>query len=201
MTTQRIEQYGIRHTYVEYMSGGVLTLKRAWLTDKTEVKVSNAKLDFSGDGQKYTKNYGYQASGSVEFMVDDTTVDSILWANPAVSPLTGDDFATRYVKGGDAEMQSNFVGLRISIDASDADTGAPIVVRFRILRVQFDPDNPGAQQSQKNGGRLLTWNARRTNVAIDGTTPTGMPANGCYWFRDYLTDSTKFDPVAGDIAL
>src|SRR5258706_8804998 len=192
---QKVEMYGVRHCYVEFNNTGVLGFHRVWLSKKCDVKVSTQKLEFAGDGQKYHKNYGYMAEGAIEASVDDTTLDGLLWNTPGVQNNgTTDDFSVRFIKGGSAEMQSNFVVLRISIDAADADTGALLVVRYRILRVQFDPDTPSSAQSQTVVSRLLNWSGRPAKLDIVGAALTGMPANGCFWVKDYITDSTKFDP-------
>lgn len=198
MTLQKYELYGIRHVYVEWNNSSVLAFKRAYLSKKCDLKVNNAKLEFSGDGQKYTKNYGYQASGSLEFDGEDNTVDSILFATAAVAPQGGDDFASRYVKGTDAEMATNYVGLRITLDGADAATGAPIVVRYRVLKVQFAPDTPPAFQTESIVGRVLAWDARKATTDIVGTAVTGVPTRGAFWVKDYITNSANFDPVSSD---
>lgn len=169
------------------------------MTKECEIKVSNQKLEFAGDGNKFQRNYGYQASGTVAFDIDDDSIDSTLWGLTSATPGAGDDFSKRYFHGGDQELQTTYVGLRLTIDGSNTDTGAPIVIRFRLLKVQFDPDVPVKYQSEAIGGRLLTFNAHRALTDIAGTTPTGMPTRGCFWIRDIITNSANFDPVPGDV--
>jgi hypothetical protein len=198
MTLQKYELYGIRHTYIEYSSGGVLTFKRAYLTKKCDLKVNGAQLEFSGDGQKYKKNYGYQASGTLEFDGEDNTISSILFGISSVSPQGGDDFASRYIHGTDAEMATNYVGVRITIDGADAATGAPIVKRIRIPKAQFSPDTPPAFQTESIVGRVVAFEARKATTDVVGTAITGMPTRGGFWIEDFITNSANFDPVSSD---
>jgi hypothetical protein len=195
----KYELYGIRHTYIEYNNASVLAFRRVWMTKDCEVKIANQMLEFAGDGQKFKRPYGYECEGTVMADIDADDLDPIIFGTANVTPVGPDDFHFRQVRGTDAEMQGQFVGLRITVDGADTDTFAPIVVRFRILRVQFMPDNPGKMASQTVQGRQLTWNARRTTTDIVGTAITGMPARGGWWVKDYITDTTKFDPVPGDI--
>lgn len=199
MSENKFETYGIRHVYIESNNAGSLAYKRAWMTKDTEIKVSSQKLEFSGDGQKFQRNYGYQASGTVAVDIDDDAIDTLLWALASPTPGVGDDFNKRFFHGGDQELQTTYLGLRVSIDGANTDTGAPIVIRFRILKVQFEPDTPVKYQTAAIGGRMLSWNGHRALTDIAGTTPTGMPTRGCFWMRDIVTDPTKFDPVPGDI--
>ncbi len=198
MAVEKIEIYGVRHAYVEYNNAGTLAFKRVWFTKGCELKVQNAKLEYSGDGQKYAKNYGYQADGTVEADLDDDTIDSILWPIPVTTPLGGDDFAKRYVHGSYAEMQTNFVGLRISLDAGDVDTGAPLVVRYRILKAQFSPDTPPKMQTEAIVGRMLEWSARKAYTDVTGAAVTGVPTTGAFWVKDIVSNTAAFDPVPSD---
>lgn len=195
----KYELYGIRHTYVEYNNASVLAFRRIWMTKDCEIKVANQTLQFSGDGGSFKRNYGYECEGTVAAEIDANDLDPIIFGTANVSPLGGDDFAQRQVRGTDAEMAGTYVGLRVTVDGADTDTMAPIVVRFRILKVMFDPDAPQKMASQTAQGRMLAWKARRTTTDIVGTAITGMPARGGWWVKDYITDSTKFDPVPGDL--
>ncbi len=195
----KYELYGIRHCYLEYNISGTLNFKRVWMSEKCAWKVNNGKLEFSGDGKKYAKNYGYQASGSVETSVDDDSIDAIIWNTPVVTPLSGDDFAKRFIKGSDAEMQTNFVGLRLTLDGADIDAGTPIVCRYRMLKVQFSPDTPPDFGSEKIEGRMLSWDARVATTDVVGGAISGMPSRGAFWLKDWITDPTKFDPVPNDV--
>lgn len=197
---QKLEMYGVRHCYIEFNNTGTLGFHRVWFTKKCDLKVVTTKLEFSGDGRKFHKNYGYELEGSIEAEIDDTTLDSLIWSTPATANNgTTDDFSVRYVKGTTTEFQSNFVGIRLSIDAEDADTGALVVVRFRVLKAQFDPDQPQAMQTAAVVGRMLTFSARPSTTDIIGASLTGMPSGGGFMVKDIITDSTKFDPVPGDI--
>ncbi len=199
MAESRLETYGVRHCYIEYNNAGVIAFKRAWMTKECEIKVSSQKLEFSGDGQKFQRNYGYEASGTIAAQIDDDTIDQILWGLTSPTPGVGDDFTKRYYHGGDQELQTTYVGLRLSINGANTDTGAPVVIRFRILKVQFDPDTPVKYQTEAVGGRMLSWNAHKASTDIAGVTPTSIPTGGCFWMRDILTNPTNFDPVPGDI--
>jgi len=199
MSARRIEIYGIRHIYVEYNLAGVLTLKRLYTAQKFDLKVTNAQLEFSGDGRKFRKIYGYQSEGTIDVDTWDDAMDAILWGVPNVAPAGGDDFNTRLIKGSSGEMSPNFVGIRVSKDAGDGDTGAPLVMRTRVLRAQFAPDMPTQSQTEAIEPRTLTWNARIATTDVVGGLITGMPAFGLFHVIDVLTDTTKFDPVPGDI--
>jgi hypothetical protein len=199
MTVAKYEVLGIRHTYVVYNNTGSFGYLRVYMTNNCEIKVGTTTLEFSGDGTKNKKDYGYECEGSVEADVDDDTLDSILWGLTKVTPAGGDQFAYRYVHGGDKELATNFVEVWCTLDAVDADTGAAAVIRYRVLKAQFDPETPPKFGSQKVAGRMLGFKARRTLTDILGNTPTGMPARGAYWMKDIITNSNYFDPVAGDI--
>lgn len=197
---QKLEVLGVRHCYIEYNNAGTLALHRVWFTKKCELKVASTALEFAGDGQKIHRDYGYSLEGTIEASIDDTTLDPILWQQPAVANNgTTDDFSVRFLKGSAAEQAPQFVGIRLSLDADDGDTGAPVVVRYRVLRATFAPDTPDTAQSQTAYSRMLAWKARPALKDISGTALTGVVNNYVYWVKDILTDSTKFDPVPGDV--
>lgn len=189
---------GVRHTYIEWNNAGVMGYKRCWLTDKADIKTATSNLQYAGDGTKNTLYYGYELSGTVETEADDDTIDSILFGTPVVGPQAGDDFVKRYIKGSYAELASNFVGVRISIDAKNAATGAVAVFRYRVLKAQFAPEAPQPFQSEAISSRLFTFTGWKATKDVVGASPTGMPSDGCYWMLDILTDPTRFDPVPGD---
>lgn len=195
----KYEVYGIRHTYIVYNNASAYGFKRVYMTKACEAKIGVTTLEFSGDGYKFKKNYGYEADGTVEADVEDDQLDFILWNLPKVTPAGGDDFALRYAHGSDTELQTNYVEVRLTLDAADADTGAAAVVRYRFLRCQFSPDTPVKFATQAVAGRMLAWNTRKTLTDVIAASPTGMPARGCHWLKDFITDPTKFDPVPGDI--
>lgn len=195
----KYQVYGVRHTYIEYNNVGTLAYKRAWLTKECEIKVSNQKLEFAGDGVKLTRNYGYSAEGSVMSELEDDQLDNILWGLTAVAPGGGDDFAKRYYHGQDAEIAAQYVGVRISLDATDADTGAVAVIRYRILRCLFDPDAPDKFASQAVAGRKLSFQAYQTKTDVAGAALTSVPSRGAFWTREFITNSNNFDPVPGEI--
>lgn len=190
---------GIRHTYIEYNNSGVIGLKRCWLTDKCDIKSQVQSLVYAGDGTQNTVYYGYKLDGTIETQADDDTIDSILFGTPVVGPQTGDDFVKRYVKGSYAELATNFVGLRVTIDAKNAATGALAVFRYRVLKCQFAPEQPPQFASEAVTSRMFTYASWKAKTDIAGGTLTGMPSDGCYWLMDIITDSTKFDPVPGDV--
>lgn len=193
--TKYIKQ-GIRHCHILYNNGGVVAYKRAWLTDKCNITVSNAKLTYSGDATKFDVMYGYQCMGDIEVSADDDTIDSILFNTPVVSPQAGDDFVKRYIKGSYAELAANYVGLQVAIDARNADTGAVAVFRYHVLKCQFSPEAPPQFVSESVTGRKLSFNSYKASTNIVGTALTGMPSDGCFWMADILTDPTKFDIAA-----
>ncbi len=199
MAENKYEIYGVRHCYIEYNNGGVIGYKRVWFTKESEIKAEAGKLEFSGDGQKFNRPYGYLCSGTVACEIDDDTIDSILWGLPVVTPGGGDDFAKRFYHGVDQELQTTYVGVRLTMDGANTDTGAPIVMRFRVLKAQFSPDSPPKMQTEAIGGRLLTFNAHRTTTDIVGGALTSMPTRGASWIRDFITNTANFDPVPGDI--
>ncbi len=199
MAEMKMMVLGVRHCYIEYNNSGVLAFKRAWYTKECEFKVNSAKLEFAGDGQKLTRDYGYQCDGTIAAEIDDDTLDSILWAIPKTAPGGGDNFATRYYHGTDNELQANYVGVRLTLDGQNADTGAPLVVVYRALKVIFDPDTPVKYATEAVGGRMLSWNGFRALTDIAGNALTTIPSRGAFWMKDIVTNATYFDPVPGDI--
>ncbi len=199
MTTRRIEIAGIRHVYIEYNNSGVLGFKRLYTASKFDEKITSSQLEYSGDGRKFRRMYGYQSEGTIDVDTWDDQMDSIIWSLPNVSPQGGDDFYARLVKGNSAEMSPNFLGIRVSRDAFDGDTGAPLVVRTRILKAQFAPNMPSQDASEAITARTLTWNARIAYTDIAGNTLTGMPSNGAFSVIDFLSNTANFDPVPGDV--
>lgn len=199
MAETKLEVYGVRHCYVVYNNAGAYAYKRVWFTKECEIKTTFGKLEFSGDGQKFSRPYGYEATGTIMADIDDDTLDSILWQLPKVAPGAGDIFASRYYHGTDQELQTTYVELMLTLDGANTDTGAPIVVRYTLPKIQFEPDTPVKYQTEAIGGRQLTFNAHRTTTDIIGAALTNMPSRGCAWFKDLITITTDFDPVPGDI--
>lgn len=190
---------GIRSAYIVYNNSGALGFIKAYLSKNCDLKPSSKKLEFAGDGQSFAKMYGYQMEGTIETDADNPLLDSTLWATPVVSPGGGDDFAQRWVRGTRAELASNFVELRVYIDGEDADTGAQVVKRIRLLKCQFDPDMPMKLASQAVWGRMLSFQVRVTATDILGNAVTGVPGSGGFWTKDLITNSTYFDPVSNDL--
>lgn len=190
---------GIRHAYIVYNNASALGYVRTYLTKASDFKPVSQELTFAGDGQSIKKKYGYEFTGTIEADADNTLLDSVLWATPVVSPSGGDDFTQRWVRGTRAELQTNYVEVRVTIDGEDADTGAVAVKRLRVLKCLFDPDVPVKMQSQAVFGRMLSFNTRFTTTDVLGNPVTGVPATGAVWVKDILLDPAKFDPVAGDL--
>ncbi len=194
--TQKIQIGSVRHCYIVYNNSSAYGYKRVWLSKKCEVKPTFGKLEYSGDGMKLQKMYGYQLDGTIEADATDDTLDSILFVTPVVTPVGGDLFAKRYVKGTRAELQTNYVGVWITMDGEDADTGAVLAVRYNILKAQFNPETPPALATEAVAGRMLSFNARKTTVDILGNAVTGVPSDGAFWTYDIITNAANFDPVA-----
>lgn len=193
-TQQKLLIGSVRHSYIVSNNSGALSFHRVWLTDQCSIKSSAGKIDFSGDGTKITKYYGYQLEGNLKASADDAALDAILYNTPQVAPVGGDDFAYRYIKGGQGELQPNNVEVRISLDAYDGDTDAAVVVRYRILRCQFAPDTPPDFKSEAMAGRDLQFMAYLAATDIAGNALTGMPSTGAFMVKDIITNSANFDP-------
>lgn len=202
---RKIARYGVHNAWIVYNNAGSLAYHRVWMTAKCQIKITQATLDISGDGQKIQRKYGYECEGSIEASIEDNFIDTYISALTQVLPQTGDGFESAFVHGSSTEMQAVYAGFMLNIDAEDI-TGTlsapvPLVERYYYPRVVFNPLELADAQSETLHSRMYSWTARKTTTDVAGNTLTGFPATGAFWRREFISNPANFDPDASQLVL